>query len=174
MAEELATVDTEAEADVYKYKTYTQKYLTNLAKDVANETISTEYEDNPDFKAMMDQKKLQFEIQKQNQEHQRWLADHMLDKEEFAYKKLQDAKVDAANQPAVNNQAAPTNANNAQNVAPQNTSGWSFSDAFRQARKDFGNRPGGVFEWRGKLYQTNYQNEPFVRNPTPVYPGANQ
>jgi len=31
MAEELATVDTEAEADVYKYKTYTQKYLTNLA-----------------------------------------------------------------------------------------------------------------------------------------------
>ncbi len=84
------------------------------------------------------------------------------------------ALVSAASQPAVNNQAAPTNANNAQNVAPQNTSGWSFSDAFRQARKDFGNRPGGVFEWRGKLYQTNYQNEPFVRNPTPVYPGANQ
>jgi len=27
---------------------------------------------------MMDQKKFQFEIQKQNQEHQRWLADHML------------------------------------------------------------------------------------------------
>ena len=71
-------------------------------------------------------------------------------------------------------QAAPTNANNAQNVAPQNTAGWSFSDAFRQARKDFGNRPGGVFEWRGKLYQTNYQNEPYVANPTPVYPGANQ
>jgi hypothetical protein len=101
MAEELATVDTEAEADVYKYKTYTQKYLTNLAKDVANETISTEYEDNPDFKAMMDQKKLQFEIQKQNQEHQRWLADHMLKKDEFAYKKLKDAQTDAASQPLV-------------------------------------------------------------------------
>lgn len=84
------------------------------------------------------------------------------------------ALVNAASQPAVNNQAAPTNANNAQNVAPQNTAGWSFSDAFRQARKDFGNRPGGVFEWRGKLYQTNYQNEPYVANPTPVYPGANQ
>ena len=101
MAEELATVDTEAEADVYKYKTYTQKYLTNLAKDVANETISTEYEDNPDFKAMMDQKRLQFDIQKQNQEHQRWLADHLLKKDEFAYKKLQDAKTDKANQPLV-------------------------------------------------------------------------
>ena len=98
---------------------------------------------------------------------------------------------DAANQPPVGspvinagdgntqattntNQSAPQNANNAQNIAPQNTAGWTFQDAFRQARKDFGNRPGGVFEWRGKLYQTNYQNEPFVVNPTPVYPGANQ
>jgi hypothetical protein len=101
MAEELSTVDTEAEADVYKYKTYTQKYLTNLAKDVANETISTEYEDNPDFKAMMDQKKLQFDIQKANQEHQEWLADHMLAKDKFAYEKLKDAKVDANAQPIV-------------------------------------------------------------------------
>jgi hypothetical protein len=51
---------------------------------------------------------------------------------------------------------------------------FTFAQAFAQARKDFGNRPGGVFEWRGKLYQTNYQNEPRVANPTPVYPGANQ
>jgi hypothetical protein len=98
---------------------------------------------------------------------------------------------DAANQPPVSDpqvnngagnsqaspnatQSAPQNANNAQNIAPQNTAGWTFADAFRQARKDFGNKPGGVFEWRGKLYQTNYQNEPFVGNPKPVYPGANQ
>jgi hypothetical protein len=72
------------------------------------------------------------------------------------------------------NSYPPQNANDAQKVAPQNTAGWTFSDAFRQARKDFGNRPGGVFEYRGKLYQTNYQNEPFVANPKPVYPGANQ
>ncbi len=69
---------------------------------------------------------------------------------------------------------SPANANNEQNIAPQNTAGWTFQDAFTQARKDFGNKPGGVFEWRGKLYQTNYQNEPYVANPTPVYPGANQ
>lgn len=50
----------------------------------------------------------------------------------------------------------------------------TFAQAFAQARKDFGNKPGGVFEWRGKLYQTNYQNEPYVDNPVPVYPGANQ
>lgn len=79
--------------------------------------------------------------------------------------------------PQVNTNTVQTsvqNANNAQNIAPQNTAGWSFQDAFRQARKDFGNKPGGVFEWRGKLYQTNYQNEPFVANPVPVYPGANE
>lgn len=101
MQEDIAAVDTEAEADTYKYKIYTQKYLTNLAKDVANETISTEYDDNPDFKAMMDQKRLQFDIQKQNQEHQEWLAEHLLEKDKFAYEKLKDAKADAANQPLV-------------------------------------------------------------------------
>lgn len=80
----------------------------------------------------------------------------------------------AAAKPAVNNQAAPENAGNNQNIAPQLKSGLTFPEAFKQARKDFGNRPGGVFEWRGKLYQTNYQNEPYVTNPTPVYPGANE
>jgi hypothetical protein len=50
----------------------------------------------------------------------------------------------------------------------------TYAEAFKQARKDFGNKPGGTFEWRGKLYQTNYQNEPYVTNPKPVYPGANQ
>lgn len=56
----------------------------------------------------------------------------------------------------------------------QAKSPFTFAQAFAQARKDFGNKPGGVFEWRGKLYQTNYQNEPFFDKPTPVYPGANQ
>lgn len=55
-------------------------------------------------------------------------------------------------------------------VSQQNQS-LTFAQAFRQARSDFGNKPGGSFEWRGKLYQTNYRNEPYVANPTPVYPG---
>lgn len=81
---------------------------------------------------------------------------------------------EAAAQPAANGQGGPENAGNNQAVAPQVSAGFTFAEAFRQARKDFGNRPGGVFEWRGKLYQTNYQNEPLVKNPIPVYPGANQ
>jgi len=99
---------------------------------------------------------------------------------------VEAARQPAVSDPAINNgngntqqnsntyQSAPQNANNAQNIAPQNSAARTFSDAFRQARKDFGNKPGGYFEWRGKLYQTNYQNEPFVANPKPVYPGANE
>jgi len=101
MNEDLAGVDTEAEADAYKYKIYTQKYLTNLSKDLANESISTEYRDNPDFKAMMDQKRLQFDIQKANQDHQEFLQRLNFDKDKFTYEKLKDAKVDSLNQPIV-------------------------------------------------------------------------
>lgn len=66
-----------------------------------------------------------------------------------------------------------TTPNQPSQVAQSNQS-LTFSQAFAQARRDFGNKPGGVFEWRGKLYQTNYQNEPLFKDPTPVYPGANQ
>jgi len=67
----------------------------------------------------------------------------------------------------------PIVANQPSDVGSPNTP-LTFDQAFAQARRDFGNRPGGVFEWRGKLYQTNTRGEDFVSNPTPVYPGANQ
>jgi len=97
MAEDLSKVDTEAEADVYKYKIYTQKYLTNLAKDISNESISTEYKDNPGFKAIMDQKKLQLDIEKQKQEQRRWELDYGLRQrsqsfEEYKFTTEQEAK----------------------------------------------------------------------------------
>lgn len=65
--------------------------------------------------------------------------------------------------------ATPENANNSPERAPQTTAPLTFAEAFRKARKDFGNKPGGSFIWNGKTYQTNYQNEPYVKNPTPVY-----
>lgn len=71
----------------------------------------------------------------------------------------------AANEPPVTDE---------QTVTPQESKDVSFSDAFAQARKDYGNRPGGSFEWHGKMYQTNYKTEDYVANPTPVYPGANE
>ena len=76
--------------------------------------------------------------------------------------------------PAAAKQAPPIQTPTQPSQVAQVSQPLSFEQAFRQARKDFGNKPGGVFEWRGKLYQTNYQNEAFSTDPQPVYPGANQ
>jgi hypothetical protein len=79
MNEDLLTVDTEAEADSYKYKIYTQKYLTNLAKDLSNETKSIEYKSNPGRAAILDQKKFEFDVAKERQREREWQAKHILD-----------------------------------------------------------------------------------------------
>lgn len=55
------------------------------------------------------------------------------------------------------------------NAAQERPRPLTFAEAFRQARRDFGNKPGGQFEWRGKMYQTNLANEPYVKNPVNVY-----
>jgi hypothetical protein len=78
MNEELLTVDTEQEASAYRYKTYTQKYLTNLAKDLANETISTEFKNNPGTQALMAQKEFEFTVQKERQRQREWSAEYTL------------------------------------------------------------------------------------------------
>lgn len=75
MNEDLAGVDTEAEADSYKYKIYTQKYLTNLSKDLANESKSIEYSSNAGFQAFMDKKKFEFDVAKERQREREWQAD---------------------------------------------------------------------------------------------------
>lgn len=101
MAEDMATVDTEDEANVYKYKIYTQKYLTNLAKDLSNESKSIEYNNNPGWQALMEQKKFEFDVQKERQREREWSADYLLrlnqdrreqekaDREKYADQKLQ-------------------------------------------------------------------------------------
>lgn len=78
MNEELSKVDTEAEVDAYKYKVYTQKYLTNLAKDLANESISTEFKTNPGFQAMMEKKRFEFDVQKELRDQMEWNAEYAL------------------------------------------------------------------------------------------------
>lgn len=75
MNQDMAAVDTEAEATAYKYKIYTEKYLTNLAKDLSNESKSIEYNANPGWQALMDKKKFEFDIQKERQREKEWQAD---------------------------------------------------------------------------------------------------
>ena len=75
MAEDMTAVDTEGEATAYKYKIYTQTYLTNLAKDLANESKSIEYSSNPGWQALMEKKKFEFDVQKERQREREWQAD---------------------------------------------------------------------------------------------------
>ena len=111
MNEELLTVDTEAEANAYKYKTYTQKYLTNLAKDLNNETVSTEHKNNPGWQARLDQKEFEFTVQKERQREREWQATHLLAvradfraEEESQRKRDEDVKL----RPIVGDEKIPT------------------------------------------------------------------
>ncbi len=57
---QLEQIGTDQDADSYKYKLYTQKYLTKLANDTSYESIKQEYKNNPYFQADMQKKDLQF------------------------------------------------------------------------------------------------------------------
>jgi hypothetical protein len=73
-------------------------------------------------------------------------------------------------------EGAQTTTINEQNQTPpipypqawEGISALSFNEAFRQARAANNGQPGGVFTWRGKLYQTNIVGEEFVTNPVQV------
>jgi hypothetical protein len=111
MNEELLTVDTEQEANAYKYKTYTQKYLTNLAKDLNNETVSIEHKNNPGWQARLDQKEFEFTVQKERQREREWAADYTLkvrtdrrEEEKAQRERDEDVKL----QPIVGDEKIPT------------------------------------------------------------------
>ena len=100
MNEDLLEVDTEEEVSNYRYKTYTQKKLTNLAKDLDNETKSIKYSNNAGRAAILDQKKFEFDIQKERQREKEWQAKFQLDvnedlrqNEEAARKRKEDVKL---------------------------------------------------------------------------------
>ena len=111
MNEDMAGVDTEEEATAYKYKIYTQKYLTNLAKDISNESKSIEYSSNPGFQAMMEKKKFEFDVAKERQREKEWQAKFKLDVKEDLRKDEEAArkrKEDVTLQPIVSTEKIAT------------------------------------------------------------------
>jgi hypothetical protein len=60
LATEIEQIDSNEDIEQYKYKLYTQKTLTNLAKDVSWQSYEQEYKTNPYFQADMQKKQLQF------------------------------------------------------------------------------------------------------------------
>jgi len=75
----LGSIDNITDINDYKYRLYTQKHLTNLAKDISDETISTEYKTNPYAQMDMEKKRLNFSYWNANREHEQWRVTHEWD-----------------------------------------------------------------------------------------------
>ena len=83
---ELASIDNVADLDSYKYKVYTQKYLTNLAKDMSYQSYQQEIVSNPYAQMDMEKRRLQFSYENMAREqrnfeknfgfqYQKWLIE---------------------------------------------------------------------------------------------------
>ena len=97
IAQKTAEIDNIKDLSEYKYSLYTEKYLTNLAKDLANESKVIEIMNNPYVQADMEKQKLQFSVNKARQEHSEFLMTYGLsvarfnsEDEERKYKRAQD------------------------------------------------------------------------------------
>jgi hypothetical protein len=87
MAKKTAEIDNIKDLTQYKYALYSEKYLTNLAKDLANESKIVEIMTNPYQQADMEKQKLQFQVNKAQQDYQQWAATHALKIAEFNFEK---------------------------------------------------------------------------------------
>jgi len=59
--QEFAQIDANKDVEDYKYKLYTQKTLSNLAKDMSWQSYEQEYKSNPYAQMLMERKRLQFQ-----------------------------------------------------------------------------------------------------------------
>jgi hypothetical protein len=97
MAKKTAEIDNIKDLTQYKYALYSEKYLTNLARDLANDSRVVEIMSNPYQQADMEKQKLQFQVNKARQEHSEWAATHALaiakfnsDEEKKIYERTQE------------------------------------------------------------------------------------
>lgn len=71
-------IDKVTNIEDFKYRVYTQKYLTGLAQDLSNESYTEEILSNPYAQMNMEKKKLEFQVNRARQEHQEFLMDYGL------------------------------------------------------------------------------------------------
>lgn len=78
MRKQLSDIDNLTDIDTYKYKIYTQKYLTNLAKDMSNESYKQEILSNPYAQMDMEKRRLQFSYDNAAREQRNWERSYAL------------------------------------------------------------------------------------------------
>lgn len=96
----------------FKYKLYTQKHLSNVANDIAYQSIQQEYKNNPYAQRAHERRELQFKYDDANRRHQEFLQS--LDQSErhwmadYTYKITKDAQDAAGSKPIVTPDRLPT------------------------------------------------------------------
>jgi hypothetical protein len=85
LQDELANIDAVKDIKDFKYKVYTQKYLTNLAQDLSYQSYQTEIMNNPYAQMDMEKQKLQFQVNRAQQEHNEFTMRLNFDKQKHSF-----------------------------------------------------------------------------------------
>lgn len=92
----------------YKYKLYTQNFLTNLAKDISYQDIQQEYKTNPYEQADNRRKELQFKYDNARREQANSDRDYLWKKTTWYAEQMQKTQAAAGSQPIVTPGRLPT------------------------------------------------------------------
>lgn len=88
---DLSNIDNITNLSEYKYKLYTQKYLTNLAKDLSYQSYQQEIMNNPYAQMSMEKARLQFQYDNANRQQRNWEAEFQWKQTEFLTKQKKEA-----------------------------------------------------------------------------------
>lgn len=91
-ATKISEIDKVTNMEDFKYRTYTQKYLTGLAQDLSNISYSEEYNSNPYAQMDMEKKKLQFSVNRAKVEDAQFWANYNLARDKWEWEKEEKRK----------------------------------------------------------------------------------
>jgi hypothetical protein len=110
--EQFAQIDANKDIEDYKYKLYTQKTLSNLAKDMSWQSYEQEYKANPYAQMLMERKRLQFQYDNAARDQRNKDREFGWDKYKWTIEQAQKAEAAKAlkdgSLPPVTNQAIST------------------------------------------------------------------
>jgi hypothetical protein len=109
LTKQIEEIDSNPDIEEYKYKIYTQKTLTNLAKDVSWQSYEQEYKSNPYAQMDMEKRRLQAEYDKMRQSESHFQQNLSWDKTKFRIDQQQKAAAALGTLPPVTDAAIPTN-----------------------------------------------------------------
>lgn len=92
MQQEIASIDNVQDLEAYKYKVYTQKYLTNLAKDMSYQSYQQEITSNPYAQMNMERLNLQARYDQMAQQQRQWAASFGFEQMKWSVEQQQKAE----------------------------------------------------------------------------------